>query len=743
MGHIFISYSRKDEKIVDAFASKLRSEGFDLWQDKSGAASGIPFSTKWFSVIEEALYLSSGAVIFDSEFWQKSNPCQKEKQLIDACALPFLSLDPADVASDPNSARAAFCKFYERDVAVDANENRTTLFSSAYELKAGVSPYQLLRHTGGVLVSFFHAFFTLSQLKKQVSDCHYDQLNPEIYPYMKRYLSFSRNVAVRRAAVLLLGALAAITALIFVLAVPKALEESMQENSATYDGQAAAGLMTDLAEIDPPAATKIAEQLDDSSVTVSSYFSLSASASKLMNTRLPKHVLTNENEKYAAAIVAGSSAVSSLYDVVFTDTIGELIFTEHLSGIRWTVDLPAPPDHIAWNRDGNLLICSAGHNVFVYDPYSRRMPIQLDENFEQVTDVGFVELDGVSYAAAITEQGTTLLWGNPEMPRPIQRRNINYGVFIDDNTALFTDGNEVILAGNGREISYALDPEYTIHSPGYSVSDNQSQIALIVEKKGTVSIVVMSLADGSIVLETAPDYEPTALVWSSDGKYIYGSAYGCGILRIDAAAGTVDYGDEPRYYRNIGCMDDRFVLTDYYGGATVYDSALHPVKDCGHINYVNLPLFQMAVDPDANFLFSVNRGGAYLGGCTRFNLETEEIHFFYTPKLDGVDANTAVALSGDGAYVAFGYPNGNIRVYEEADMYLVYERQCIGEAVSALRFSEDGRTICILGESGNICKTEMNRYELFSGEESVLPAWTAMKNDLVDMREQYLSGIEK
>ena len=742
MNHIFISYSRKDVKIVDAFTEKLRSEGFDIWQDKSGAGTGIPFSTKWFSVIEEALYLASGAVIFNSVYWKDSGPCKKEKLLIDACALPILCLDPAYVMSDPERAMEKFRKFFAREVASDTNKKRTTIYSSAYELKAGVSPYQLLPHTGGVLTSVFYVFHTLSGLKKQMADCHYDRLNPELYPYMKKYLRFSQNAAIRRAGVLLFGALAAIAALILIQAVPRAIEEGVQENAATYMGLSAAGQMTDLAAIDPAAATKIAEQLDEHAVTLTSYFSLSAGASGLMNARMPERVLTSGSKESSEAITVRSSVVSSLYDVKMGDTVGGLIFTERQSGVRWTVNLPAPPDNAAWNRDGTLLICSAGHNVFVYDPYSRRMPIRLDENFEQVTGVGFAELDGISYAAAMTEQGTVLLWADPGIPRPIQHRNISCGVFIDDDTALFTDGNEVVLAGNGREVSYAFDPEYTILAPGYSVSDDKSLIAFIAHKEDISRIVVMSLADGSIVRETVPDYAPTALVWSRDGQYVYGAGYGCGILRLDLAAGTVEYGDEPMYYHNIARSGDNFVLTDYYGCAGLFDSALHPIKDCGRVNYVALPVFQMAVNPVTNYLFMTNRGGASLGGCTRFNLKTNEIHTFYMPGLAGVDANTAVALSADGAYVAFGYPNGTVRVYEQDQMYLVFERQCIGESVSALRFSEDGRTICVLGESCNICKTEMNRYELFTGEESVLPNWTAMKGDLVEMRERYISGIE-
>ena len=55
MNHIFVSYSRKDEAVVDLFVAGLREAKVNVWQDKSGAGTGIPFSTKWFDVIVEAL----------------------------------------------------------------------------------------------------------------------------------------------------------------------------------------------------------------------------------------------------------------------------------------------------------------------------------------------------------------------------------------------------------------------------------------------------------------------------------------------------------------------------------------------------------------------------------------------------------------------------------------------------------------------------------------------------------------
>ena len=97
MEHLFISYSRRNEKYVSAVSEGLRSRGIEVWQDISGKTSGIPYSTKWFEVIQEALFNSAGAVIFKSREWEDSDPCKKEFALIEALDIPYIEVViPAD-----------------------------------------------------------------------------------------------------------------------------------------------------------------------------------------------------------------------------------------------------------------------------------------------------------------------------------------------------------------------------------------------------------------------------------------------------------------------------------------------------------------------------------------------------------------------------------------------------------------------------------------------------------------------
>ena len=75
MNHdIFISYSRKDSKIVDEFVNRLEAEGFLIWIDRDGIESGDAFKR----VIVKAIKESSIVLFFSSEYSNSSPWTAKE-----------------------------------------------------------------------------------------------------------------------------------------------------------------------------------------------------------------------------------------------------------------------------------------------------------------------------------------------------------------------------------------------------------------------------------------------------------------------------------------------------------------------------------------------------------------------------------------------------------------------------------------------------------------------------------------
>ena len=71
---VFISYSRKDKEVVNEFASKLKSHGYNIWMDVDGIESGDAFKVK----IVNAIRNSSLFLFFSSKASNKSEWTVKE-----------------------------------------------------------------------------------------------------------------------------------------------------------------------------------------------------------------------------------------------------------------------------------------------------------------------------------------------------------------------------------------------------------------------------------------------------------------------------------------------------------------------------------------------------------------------------------------------------------------------------------------------------------------------------------------
>lgn len=98
MYDIFISYSRKNQKIVDTFVSRLQEEGFSIWIDRKGIESGDAFK----SVIVKAISESNVVLFFSSEASNQSKWTAKEIGLATEFSKPIIpiKLDSAKYGSE-------------------------------------------------------------------------------------------------------------------------------------------------------------------------------------------------------------------------------------------------------------------------------------------------------------------------------------------------------------------------------------------------------------------------------------------------------------------------------------------------------------------------------------------------------------------------------------------------------------------------------------------------------------------
>lgn len=197
MNHIFISYSRRDTEYVNIVADGLRQSGLSVWQDISGKGSGIPFSTKWFSAIEEALHSSAGAVVFRSEHWHKSVPCRREYDIVENLCIPCFKVDPneegfpaAENVIEEIKAWAETEVYGQQD-----NDIRTWLLSSlssyknTHRLNTGIPHYRTKEDADAFMERLMRA-------ETIIREKEFDVRMPDLYRDMVRFLKHARRVTV-------------------------------------------------------------------------------------------------------------------------------------------------------------------------------------------------------------------------------------------------------------------------------------------------------------------------------------------------------------------------------------------------------------------------------------------------------------------------------------------------------------------------------------------------------------------
>lgn len=98
MSHVFISYSRKDKKVVDTFVERLRRQDFIIWQD----VSDIPAGEKWGEALIHAIDESAAVLVFCSHSASKSTYVNAEVDHAIAQGKPIIPiwLEDATVLGD-------------------------------------------------------------------------------------------------------------------------------------------------------------------------------------------------------------------------------------------------------------------------------------------------------------------------------------------------------------------------------------------------------------------------------------------------------------------------------------------------------------------------------------------------------------------------------------------------------------------------------------------------------------------
>ncbi len=411
MNHIFISYSRRDSAFVNDIADKLRKEDIPVWQDISGKSSGIPFSTKWFSAIEEALHTSAGALVFRSENWEKSVPCRKEFAIVQDLAIPCFEVDTNRTYSEAETEQLLkeIRTWCETDVYGDAeNDLRTWLLSALNahlnrrSLNSGIPHYKTKEDSDAFLER-------LRQCEKMAKDKQFDSRQPKLYKDMLKFLKRAARITrwdriKRPLAAGALVVLLALTGVSFLIAARQRNQTSQHlaalrslDSIHTMNSRNPLRALIMMAEDNNDYGDYIYLLFENYADALDSVFPSAFLKASSMEAQL---IASSDPQQDAGAYQVLVSEDTGSVEVVQPKDRFYETSTAFLCG--GTVD--------TWAVQGDYLCVAHGQDVFLFDMPHARDAILLEGCCRNVRDLRF---DGQGRICALTESGDVFIWENP------------------------------------------------------------------------------------------------------------------------------------------------------------------------------------------------------------------------------------------------------------------------------------------------------------------------------------------
>ena len=405
MNHLFISYSRRDSEFVGAVTEKLRQLGYEVWQDVSGKSSGIPFSTKWFAAIEEALYASAGAVVFRSGYWEKSVPCRKEYDIVKDLAIPCFEVKfPQD---DADALTEQIMEWADSAVYGDEkNELRTWMMSSVNAQRArrsrnaGIPHYRKIKESR----AFLRRLDSCGELAEELC---LKENSPSLYSDIQNFIKKARRITIWDR---VRGPLVLIIITGFLITIFSYTENHRHEKARLEPEILAMNRLSSFKETysDDELALLVALMTDEYDYGENSGYFFETAAEAL-DTVFPSGFFRNGSAEVEAvkAIPPQNESEGELYRPSEDSAIFCVSFTD-IDEAGLTLHLTSVPEHYAV-KDGRLAI-SCGSRVFLLDTERGWDTVELNYCYRKISDI---RIDGQGRICAVTEAGDVYVWDDP------------------------------------------------------------------------------------------------------------------------------------------------------------------------------------------------------------------------------------------------------------------------------------------------------------------------------------------
>lgn len=718
MSHIFISYSRKNEKQVTDFVENLRKLGIEVWQDISEKRSGIPYSTKWFRVIEEAIFTASGAIIFNTDTWKSSNPCQRELELIQNTDLPFLYVFTDETKSQVTVTKAAsWCR---EQISSPENGYCEWMRAGAYRVYRGLPIGKM---------SFYKTWKWLKKCHKVLPDKKFrgDWLESLRLFLKKVKRNFFWGMAIRIAVLVFLASIRPFTTVVKDVSEMEGIlvnsisVESAYINKIRRIGEYDPVLAVQLLEEYKLAAKEYKDELWSYGNERNAYHNQAETLAELVSLDYYKHnriLLDLITRNFPVAFydsVSKCSEVlkkedenraSSQFTVTLSHDTAQVFIYDKERYITRQLLLAAVPETYCFSKEGNELIIAAANKVYVYNLYGDALPSLLSYNRENIRELFMCN----NQIYAVTENDHVVVWDNPLQERKINRRKVSSGYMtqLQDGRimAVYVDDDDLVINTDNEEKSYPLPFKGSVDKNNIAVSSDCAYAAVSYEKEGSKNdmIGVIKLSNGSLVGEYDTGGNIVGFIFTKDGDFLVAARYDeCRIEYIDLETGEIRKSTEENDGNPYTIIEykSKFLVSDVFGGLTIYDGELNQIGSRRAIGN-GVPVKQFAVSAKYDCILTAGRGGNMPGDNVATWLSSDEQFFLLPVEKEPMISTTAVATDSIGEYAAYGNAGGSIYLWDIKSRYQIWNIHSIPDSIVMMLFSEDLSSLYVLGSSGTI-----------------------------------------
>ena len=693
MAALFISYTRGDSEAVERVEELLKQNKIDIWRDKNS----MPYAVNWDDAVIEALCRSSYAVIFDSatrqEKLQKADSAvQREADWIKEIHIPCLTVD-LEKNHDPEFITKEILKWMaeeKRDYGKE-NDNLRTLISGAYAYKNNAVSFEKNDIPRGILKKAVK-LFDLFCYKKEIDSspdfgCGSLNLRESMYGFIKQY---RRRILSGLVMQLTIAAAVILTAF---YGIWSGIEYFKSYTTYEKMTKLVQGKSTYSRAYDTDVILG-ASVLNSSSIE--SQFTLFYNYVRVLGSKYPSGYFDSSDQ----AVTGLAKNQNSAYYVQFNSNNG-IVNIRDDNGFCNSFVVDGIPSDYDWSEDGKCLAVSTANKVFLYYMGSVYSPEELKGSYEDIFNV-YIQ-DQKVYA--VTVKQNIVVWDISANKTRELDYSISNGCITGKNgsAAAFISDKKLVVNRGGAVTEVSLPSGITFLSSDMAISHDGKKIVLVGnDAQSAGSIYEYDIESGKLDLIYSSGNCLSSIDYSfDDSAVIFGDWSESNMKKLDLTTQAV--------FESKRIESSVYSVKAYMGGAVIglRNGTLTSVgndmavsKNISESTYGNIPR-QIAVSESEGAYFIVSRNANNLGSA-RYFISGETKNLIVDPEESETAANSAVAVSEDGGYVAFGNDNGRITIRSVSTLLPVWINRDVKEGIAALVFSEDGKTLYALGCSGTV-----------------------------------------